>query len=99
MIVEKKTIDINEKEILDTVEIKDEGEVKYYSYNYKVKSDGRWKIYIRWDNFQKQPHLDKYDENENLVESEPSRDKTLDEILELIGIFGKNLVSMDLSRM
>ncbi|MGM0510334.1 MAG: DUF7718 family protein [Thermoplasmatota archaeon] len=99
MIVEKKTIDINEKEILDAVEIKDKGEIKYYSYNYKVKSDGRWKIYVRWDNFQKQPHLDKYDENENLVESEPSRDKSLDEILELIGIFGKNLVSMDLSRM
>ncbi len=99
MIVEKKTIDINEKEILDTVEIKDGEEVKYYSYNYKVKSDGRWKIYVRWDNFQKQPHLDKYDENENLVESEPSRDKNLDEILELVGIFGKNLVSMDLSRM
>lgn len=99
MIVENNTIQINEKEILETVEIKKEDEIKYYSYNYKVKSEGKWKICVRWDNFQKQPHLDKYDENENLVESEPSRDKSLDEVMELIGIFGKNLVSMELSRM
>ncbi len=98
MIVEKKEIAIKENEKLEAIEIYRDKDLSYYSYNYMVKVDEKWKRYIRWDNFQKQPHVDRYDETGNLVTSEQSRDKSLKEVLELVDIFGKNLISMDISR-
>lgn len=80
------------------VEIKKDEDMIFYSYNYLVKSDKQWKRYIRWDNFQKQPHVDRYDDTGNLTATEQCRGKTLKEVVELVGIFGKNLISMDLSR-
>ncbi len=98
MIVERKEIKIKDTEKLDAIEVKKNGDVVFYSYNYMVKKDEQWKRYIRWDNFQKQPHVDRYDETGNLIGTEQSREKALKEVIELIGIFGKNLISMDLSR-
>lgn len=99
MIIERKIVHLTENERIDSLELKEKGELLFYSYDYEVKKNGDWKIYIRWDNFQKQPHIDRYDESGNHVESVEGREKTLKEVLELVDIFGKNLVSMDLSRL
>ncbi len=98
MKIDKKIIEVKPGERVDALEIRKGDEIVYYSYNYKIKKEKGWKLYIRWDNFQNQPHIDRYDENENHVESIPSREKNLKEILEVVDIFGKNLISMDLTR-
>ncbi len=98
MQIEKKEYIINENEKIDVLEIIGDDAIKFYSYNYKIKNNGKWKLYLRWDNFQKQPHIDRFDGAGNLVESTQSREKTLKEVVELVNIFGKNLVSMNLER-
>ncbi len=98
MKVYRRIIDVKNGERIESLEIRKGDEMVYYSYNYKIRKEKVWKLYIRWDNYQNQPHIDRYDENENHVESIPSREKNLKEILEVVDIFGKNLISMDLSR-
>lgn len=99
MKIEEITHRLGEKEKIEVVKITKDGEKKFYSYNYFVRSEDDWKLHVRWDNFQNQPHVDTYDENENLIESSPSREKTLKEVRELVDIFGKNLVTMDISKL
>ncbi len=99
MIMEKKRYNLKENERIDSLEVKKDHERIFYSYNYKVKKDNNWRLYVRWDNFQKQPHVDRYDENGNHIEAISSREKSLKEVIELVDIFGKNLVTMDLSRL
>ncbi|MFO7791821.1 MAG: DUF6516 family protein [Candidatus Saliniplasma sp.] len=96
MIIEKKTFRLKENERLDSMEIKKEGHIQYYSYNYKIRSDEEWRTLVRWDNFQQQPHVDSFDDNGNLLNSSTTRDKTMKEVLELIDIFGKSIVTMDI---
>lgn len=101
MKIVEKTYLLKEKERLDVLEIIDEieNEPTYYSYDYKLKNKDDWQIRVRWDNLQNQPHVDSYDENENLIDSSPSRKKEVKEVLKLIDIFGKNLVNMNVAEL
>ncbi len=96
--IDKKIFELRAGERIDILEVKKKEEVVYYSYNYKIQKDGEWILYIRWDNFQNQPHVDKYDENGNHIETTSSREKNLKQVIEVVDIFGRNLISMDLSR-
>lgn len=96
--ISHRTIEIRAGEIIDALEIRKRDEIVFYSYDYKIKNGRGWSIYVRWDNFLNQPHIDRYDENENHVERISCREKSIKEILEVVEIFGKNLISMDLSR-
>lgn len=99
MIIEKRIYILKNSERLNALEIKKEGQRVYYSYNYQFLNDKEWRTSVRWDNFQSQPHVDSFDENGNLLTSSSTRDKSLKEILELIDIFGKNLVTMDITKL
>lgn len=98
MEVLRKRIRIHKNELLEALEIRDGDKLKFYSYTYKGYSEkGFWKPYIRWDNWEQKSHVDKFDEMGNLIEQKNCRDKNLDEILKLVSIFRKNLMTMDLS--
>ena len=98
--IRKQRIWIRKDEIVDSLEIEDDGKMKYYSYTYKIKGkQGKWISAVRWDNLEQSPHVDKYDENNALVEQKPCREKPLSEILKIIKIFKRNLMTMDVSEL
>ncbi len=98
--IRKQRIWIRKDEIVDTLEIENEGKIRYYSYTYKIKGkQGKWVSAVRWDNLEQSPHVDKYDENNALVDQKPCREKPLTEILKIIKIFKRNLMTMDVSEL
>ncbi len=99
MRIEKKIYRLRKNERIESIEILKEEKRIYYSYNYQILKDKEWNTSVRWDNFQKKPHVDSYDENGNLLYSSPTRVKSLKEVLELIDIFGKNIVTMDITKL
>ncbi len=100
MEISRQRIWIHKNEILDTLEIQKEGKIKYYSYTYKIMGkQGSWRPAVRWDNLEQSPHVDRYDDNNVLVEQKPCREKPLKEIMKLISIFRRNLMAMDVSEL
>jgi len=98
--IRKQRIWIHKNEILDTLEIEKEGKIKYFSYTYKIKGkNGKWIPGVRWDNLEQTPHVDRYDENNVLVEQKPCREKPLKEVIKLVTIFRRNLMTMDVSEL
>ena len=96
----KKRIWIHKNEIIDSLVIKDGSKIKFYSHTYLVKERTRtWRPYVKWDNWEGQPHVDKFDANETLIEQKPCNEKGLEEIIKLVKIFRRNLITMDLSQL
>jgi hypothetical protein len=96
----KERVWIHKNEVVDVVQIEKDGRIRYYSYTYKVKGNkGQWRPAVRWDNLEQTPHVDKFDENSALIEQKPCRDKNLNEIVKLVGIYRKNLMAMDVSQL
>ena len=100
MEIRKQRIWIHKDEILDTLEMEKDGKLKYYSYTYKIRGkQGKWIPQVRWDNLDQAPHVDRYDENNALIDQKACREKPLKEILKLVGIFRRNLMSMDVAEL
>ena len=100
MEIRRQRIWIYREEVMDTLEIESEGRIKYYSYTYKIRGKGgKWIPAVRWDNYEQSPHVDRYDENSTLIEQKPCEIRPLKEILKLVGIFRKNLMTMDVSEL
>jgi hypothetical protein len=98
--INKQRIWIHKDEILDMIEIEKDGKVKYYSYTYRIKgTHGRWINAVRWDNLEQAPHVDRYDENNSLIEQKACQEKPKKEILKLVDIFRRNLMAMDVSEL
>ncbi len=94
--IRKKRIYIRKNEIIDSLEIYDGDRRKFYSYTYMVEGKKGWVPCVRWDNFQQQPHIDRYDENGALLEQRNSPEKELEEVEHLVRIFRRNLAAMSL---
>jgi len=95
--ISKQTVRIHRSERLDSLEVRDRGKIIFYSYSYVYRSrHGDWKPLVRWDNFNNNPHVDKYDENGALLETKICPEKSLDEVVKLASIFRRNLLAMDL---
>ena len=93
----KKEVWIRRDEKIVSLEIYNRGKRVFYSYTYLFRGRrGEWRPAVRWDNHE-EPHVDKYDENRSLVESQPCGEKNLDEVVKLASIFRKHLLAMDLS--
>ncbi|MBI5000645.1 MAG: hypothetical protein HZB92_03840 [Euryarchaeota archaeon] len=90
---------IHRTEYLKVVEVREGSRQKFYSYTYTVKSRMGWLPCVRWDNYEQQPHVDKYDENGALLEQRPCREKELAEVVKLVKIFRRNLSAMDISQL
>jgi len=96
---ERQTVWLRKTERVDSLRIIRDGRVRFYSYTYRVKDRGRWKPVVRWDNYDSQPHVDKYDENGGLIEQRPAMAKELKEVVHLATIFRRNLMAMDLAEL
>ena len=98
-LIEKQSVWIRRTERVDALRIRKDDRVRYYSFTYLVKDRGRWRPVVRWDNFQSQPHVDKYDENGGLIEQRTAMEKELKEVVNLVTIFRRNLMAMDLTEL
>ena len=97
MDVSRQNIRIHRTERLESLEIRDRGRTTFYSYSYSYRTrHGEWKPLVRWDNFNNNPHVDKYDETGALLETKTCSEKSLDEVVKLASIFRRNLLAMDL---
>ena len=97
--IERRTIWIRKTERVDGLTIKKDDKVKFFSYTYFVKDRGKWRPVVRWDNYDSQPHVDKFDENGGLLEQKPTMEKDLKEVVSLVTIFRRNLMAMDLGEL
>ncbi len=91
---------IHKNELLESIIVDEAGKIRFYSYTYFVRTKGRdWTPYVKWDNWDRQPHVDKYDGGGVLEEQKACNEKSMDEVLKLVKIFRKNLLTMDLSQL
>ena len=98
MLISRQKTWIHKNEMLESLVVEDSGKVRFYSHTYLVKEPGRdWTPYVKWDNWDRQPHVDKYDSTGFLIETKSSTEKDLEDALKLVKIFRKNLLTMDLS--
>ncbi|MFO7619029.1 MAG: hypothetical protein R6W91_05180 [Thermoplasmata archaeon] len=91
---------VHRNEMVESILLEEGGKMKFYSHTYMVRTKGRsWTPYVKWDNWDRQPHVDKFDGSGVMVEQKPCNEKNLDEVLKLVNIFRKNLLSMELSQL
>ncbi|MCI0480704.1 MAG: hypothetical protein L0213_03850 [Candidatus Dadabacteria bacterium] len=95
----KKRVWIHKKEVVEGILVKDDSKIRFYSCTYLVNERGGWKPYVRWDNWDRQPHVDKYDANGALTEQKPCNEKNFDDIVKLVKIFRRNLLTMEISQL
>ena len=100
MEIHKERICIHKNELIDTFQVIEKGRVRFYSYTYKlVDKKGTLRPFIRWDNFEHDPHVDKYDENSALIEQKNCQEKNAQEVVKLVNIFRKNLLAMNVAEL
>jgi hypothetical protein len=91
---------VHRNEIVESIIVEDAGKIRFYSHTYLVRTKGRdWTPYVKWDNWDRQPHVDKFDGSGGMVEQKTSNEKNIDDVLKLVKIFRKNLLSMELSQL
>lgn len=96
----KQKVWIHKNEVVDSLVVTDSGKVRFYSHTYLVRERGRgWVPYVKWDNWEKQPHVDKYDSSGALIEQKSCPEKTMEDTVKLVKIFRKNLMAMDISQL
>lgn len=94
----RQRIWIHRSEFVDSVEFFDRGKLKFYSYTYKARTKGRGvRALVRWDNFQQEPHADKYDDGGRFLEQKSVREKRLADVVKTVKIYRRNLLNMDLA--
>lgn len=100
MQVFRKKVWIHKREMIDSLVVKERAKVRFYCHTYMVKERGQgWRPYVRWDNWDGQPHVDKFDTNGALIEQRTCNEKRLEEIIKLVKIFRKNLLTMDIAQL
>ena len=99
MNIKRSRIWMHRDEVIDAVEITDGKRRRYYSYTYRTLGKNGWENQVRWDNFEGQPHVDKYDSNGALIEQMVVQEKTLEEVSKIVAIFRRNLVAMELGEL
>ncbi|MEW5937639.1 MAG: hypothetical protein AB1665_07465 [Candidatus Thermoplasmatota archaeon] len=90
---------IHKSEYLRALEVREAQKRRFYSYTYMVRTKGGWTPCVRWDNWERQPHVDRYDENGALIEQRACGEKELEEVVKLVRIFRRNLPAMDLTQL
>jgi hypothetical protein len=101
MDVLKQRIWVRRDEVIDALEIKDKNRMRFYSYTYRIlNKKGNWNTAIRWDNFEQNPHVDKYESTTDvLLEQKNCREINLMEVIRLVTSFRRNLLVMDVSEL
>jgi hypothetical protein len=91
---------VHRNEMVESIIVEDAGKIRFYSHTYLVRTKGRdWTPYVKWDNWDRQPHVDKFDGSGVMVEQKTCNEKNIEDVLKLVKIFRKNLLSMELSQL
>ena len=90
---------VRRDEILDAVEAFEGARRVFYSFTYRTGRDGAWIPTVRWDNWEGQDHVDRYDERGILKDRAAWRDRPLADVLKLVKMFRRNLLTMDLAEL
>lgn len=92
----RQRIWVRRDEVLDAVEAYEGNRRTFYSYTFRTLHEGEWFPTVRWDNWEGQDHVDRYDETGVLRERMGWRDRPLADVLKLVKMFRENLLTMDL---
>ena len=68
----------------------------FYSYTYRTQRDGAWLPAVRWDNWEGQDHVDRYDERGVVKDRTAGRERPMADVLNFVKTFRRNLLTMDL---
>ena len=82
--------------MLDATEAFEGPRRTFYSYTYRTQRDGAWIPAVRWDNWEGQDHVDRYDERGVLKDRTAGRERPVADVLNLVKTFRRNLLTMDL---
>ncbi len=94
--VVRQRIWIRRDEVLDSVEAFEGARRTFYSYTYRTARAGAWIPTVRWDNWEGQDHVDRYDERGVLKDRTPGRERPLPDVLKFVKTFRRNILTMDL---
>ena len=97
--VVRQRIWVRRDEVLDAVEAFEGPRRTFYSFTFRTQRDGSWIPTVRWDNWEGQDHVDRYDETGILKERIPWRERPLADVLKLVKMFRRNLLTMDLAEL
>jgi hypothetical protein len=97
--VVRQRIWVRRDEVLDAVEAYEGARRTYYGYTYRTMRDGAWFPRVRWDSWEGQDHVDRYDETGQLRDRLAARDRSLADVLRLVKTFRRNLLTMDLAEL
>lgn len=94
MKIEKRTDWINPDEKMISLEIGDQHAIHYYSYTYLVNDQGQFHPLVRWDNFNRKPHVAIYEND--AVKQYDTDEKAYGEVVKIVRLFRLNLPRMDI---
>lgn len=97
--VVRQRIWVRRDEVLDALEAFEGARRAFYSYTYRVQRDGAWIPTVRWDNWEGQDHVDRYDETGAPRDRLPWRERPLADVLKLVKMFRRNLLTMNLEEL
>lgn len=97
--VVRQRIWIRRDEVVDAVEAYEGNRRAFYGYTYRTLRGDSWIPSVRWDSWEGQDHVDRYDESGVLRDRLPWRDRPLADVLKLVKMFRRNLLTMDLSEL
>lgn len=97
--VVRQRVWVRRDEVVDALEVYEGARRTFYSYTYRVDRDGTWIPTVRWDNWEGQDHVDRYDETGAPRDRLPWRERPLAEVLKLVKMFRRNLLTMNLQEL
>lgn len=97
--VVRQRIWVRRDEVLDAVEAFEGTRRTFYSYTYRTQHGDAWIPAVRWDDWEGQDHADRYDEAGVRRDRVPWRDRPLPDVLKLVKMFRRNLLTMDLQEL
>lgn len=95
--LQRQRIWVRRGEVLDVVEAFNGDRRSFYSFTYRTHRDGEWIPTVRWDNWEGHDHVDRYDERGVLKDRVPWRERPMPDVLKLVKMFRRNLLTMDLA--
>ena len=95
----RQRIWVRRDEVLDALEAFEGARRTFYGYTYRTERKGIWIPTVRWDNWEGQDHVDRYDETGVPRDRLPWRDRPLADVLKLVKMFHRNLLTMDLAEL
>ncbi len=99
MILKIKRVFISRGEMIESMELYDQGKLKNYIYAYKVLKGAKWITLVRWDNVESMDHMDIYDENGTLINQVEMEKKRFEDVVKIVRTFRRSIIAVDISNL